>query len=238
MDAVLGHLKSLREQVGPDDLLVFYLGGHGINSDAYVNLEAQYKGKFQLKEQLLPGEFWFCGPSFELERPSKDGLRAKELYHALAQLPCRKLVLLDACHSGDVADNPVRILDADGVSPIVFVACKQKQKAFEDALASELFVGGRAYGLFAVSWIMALEDDFEKADRNGNSELDVTELKDYMGAKVPRLFKKFIEPKLEEENNKARALGQILQDTQTPKVLVPVLERRLRLPLVQKREND
>ena len=228
-DEILKHLKSLREQVRPDDLLVFYLGGHGI--DGKELLKVARDGNLKLEETVLPGEFWFCGPRFELARPSKDGLRAKDVYDALASLPCRKLILLDACHSGAVTGkaigpqygNPVRPLSADGVGPIILAACQPRESAWEDPLIGLQDVEGRAFGLFAISVLSALEHNFDDADRNRNAELDAVELADFVRTKVPKMF--------------AVNIQQVLPlETQSPTVMVPLLEQRLLLTIAQKKQ--
>ena len=184
-----------------------------------------------MQEAILPGEFWFCGPSFELTRPSKDGLRAKDVYHALANLPCRKLILLDACHSGNVAGrggpkygNPVRPLSADGVGPVILAACQPRESAWEDALLGLQDVDGRAFGLFAISIIMALEQNFDAADRNKNGDLDAVELADFVRNKVPQMFRLNVQQVVPTE-------------TQTPTVMVPMLEQRLLVTIAQKRRG-
>jgi WD40 repeat protein len=227
-DAVLKQLKSLAENVRPDDLFVFYLGGHGIDSTELLKVVRE--GNIKLGEAVLPGEFWFCGPRFELTRPSKDGLRAKDVYHALANLPCRKLVLLDACHSGSLAGkasgplhgNPVRPLSADGVGPIILAACQPRESAWEDAVIGLQDVDGRAFGLFAISLLMGLEQDFDRADRNKNTELDGVELADFVRTRVPQMFKLNVQQVMPSE-------------TQTPTVMVPLLEQRLQAAIAQKK---
>jgi len=226
-DAVLKHLKVMAAQVRPDDLFVFYLGGHGIDSTELLKVADE--GKLKLNERVLAGEFWFCGPRFELSRPSKDGLRAKDIYHALANLPCRKLILLDACHSGNVAGkeggpqngNPVRPLSADGVGPVILAACQPRESAWEDALLGLQDVDGRAFGLFAIGIIMALEQNFDVADRNKDGNLTTVELSDFVQAKVPQMFKLNVQQVMPKEN-------------QRPTVMVPMLEQQLAVPIAQK----
>lgn len=86
--ATLQHYADeLREQVSPDDLLVFFLSGHGVSdpeldSYYYVTANARYL-------DVTGRQFGDC-LSFE------D-------FSAFADVPCRKLVILDTCHSGAVS---------------------------------------------------------------------------------------------------------------------------------------
>lgn len=81
------YVDELREQVNPDDLLVFFLSGHGVcdpelDSYYYVTANARYL-------DVTGRQFGDC-LSFE------D-------FSMFADVPCRKLVILDTCHSGAVA---------------------------------------------------------------------------------------------------------------------------------------
>jgi WD40 repeat protein len=81
--AIRGHAK-------PDDLLVLFFAGHGV-------LDAE------------SGVYYFVGHDFKiadlLER-RYAGCISWQDFHSLADIPCRKLVLLDSCHSGAI--QPLR----------------------------------------------------------------------------------------------------------------------------------
>jgi WD40 repeat protein len=216
---VLKHLRALKQRVRSDDLLVFFLGGHGVDTKAIQ--EAQKRTKLRLEETLRPGEFWFCCPLFSVAAPSKDGLRIKEIYDALADLPCRKLVLLDACHSGNVTTprdvNLVRALSEGGVGPVVMAACEPRESAWEDRLIYD-----RASGLFTVAILQALDEQFDRAARK-KKHLDLVDLEVYVRRRVPELL-----DTIRKSNPNA------LKATQRPSVFLPRLELRERFVVARK----
>ncbi len=79
-------VAELRSTVSPDDLVVMYLCGHGMrdrrtNQWYFVTADARYS-------DLMNDEYSGCVAFSDLA--------------ALAELPCRKLAILDSCHSGAV----------------------------------------------------------------------------------------------------------------------------------------
>jgi WD40 repeat protein len=82
--------KKLAELASPDDLLVLFLAGHGIVDD-----QTQ--------------EYYFLGHDFgidDLEKRAYNECISWSDFQSLADVPCRKLALLDTCHSGAV--QPLR----------------------------------------------------------------------------------------------------------------------------------
>lgn len=82
-------LKTALENAKGNDLLVVFLAGHGVAID---------------------GEYYFVPTacSADFDEIKEKGIAWAQL-RSLASLPCRKLFLLDTCHSGSVvplADNP------------------------------------------------------------------------------------------------------------------------------------
>ncbi len=81
------HLADrLRQQVRPDDLLVIFLSGHGIQDDR-------------------TGDYYYVAADATLSDVKSgrynDCLAFSDLA-AFADIPCRKLVILDTCHSGAI----------------------------------------------------------------------------------------------------------------------------------------
>src|SRR5262249_15278951 len=72
---------------------------------------------------------------------------------------CRKLVLLDCCHSGAVISSPVRDLNREGARFLVFSACKPEQESVEpDLEQTKKLPGlrGLRHGLFTEGLLAAL----------------------------------------------------------------------------------
>ncbi len=83
----MAQLKAkLKDAAKPDDLVVFFLAGHGI-----VDEETQ--------------RYYFVGHDFklaDLQEKVYSACLGWEDFRSLADIPCRKLVLLDTCHSGAI----------------------------------------------------------------------------------------------------------------------------------------
>lgn len=87
--------RQMREEVGPDDLLVLFLAGHGW-------------------EDVRTGQYYFIGHEFRMANlgRSYEGCLGWDDFRLLADIPCRKLVFLDTCHSGAIQPPRSRNLKA------------------------------------------------------------------------------------------------------------------------------
>jgi len=165
VEAITDALKSL-ESEKENDLAVIFLAGHGIMS----------------KDEV----FYFLTPSGDLEKPEKGGISWNLLGDALNKVKGRVLVLLDACHSGNIStqvivpnDELAQKLRSEGKSGImVFSASKGRQSALEDV------DGG--YGVFAHAITQSLGPESKQADTNGNGFVEFMELVDYVRKKVDK----------------------------------------------------
>jgi uncharacterized caspase-like protein len=158
-------LDQLAKKAGPDDRCILFLAGHGVFM--------AHKGGGQT--------FVFCCPKFDLTKPDRTGLPVEVLFEKLAAIPCQKLVLFDACHTGMVA-NPSRQLTPGGQGPIVLAACDRNQSSFENP---KLY----GHGLFTKAVLEALDDQFGKADKSGDNVLTVAELFAYTQSRLPELLR-------------------------------------------------
>jgi WD40 repeat protein len=190
-EAILQQLHTLAKKVGPDDRLILSLGGHGISAD---ELNAFIKeGKIDVVDKLAPKSYAFVGPFFDVRTPNKTGLTGKDIYEAIIQLPCHKVILLDACHSGSIKASPVRELTRDGIGPLILTACNEDESAIEFSEADLL---KRANGLFTLAVIMAMNEDFEAADLNKDNRLDARELAAYIPTKVEKMVQQLAKDKI------------------------------------------
>ncbi len=169
--AILDALKALAKEVGPDDRVIIFLSGHG-------DLAGPEKDK----------EFVFCCPSYDPKQYATTGLTSHDLYEALAAIRCRKVVFLDACHSGDLALNPVRDLTPGGQGPIIVSACDQAESSWEEGKLLK-------HGLFTYALLEAMSKGFDEADQDPkDGQLNVPELYEYIRNRVAQLTEEIKKP--------------------------------------------
>jgi WD40 repeat protein len=113
--AILSRLRKLAAKAGPDDLFVLFLSGHG---------DAKNTGGV-----YVPGSFYYVSADADVQ--SGKGLQADLIHNELRALRCRKLILLDACHSGAIVSDPVTSINRDGAKFLIFSACKPHQESAE-----------------------------------------------------------------------------------------------------------
>jgi WD40 repeat protein len=188
--SILKHFQKLAKTVGPDDQVFVFLAGHGTVLDP--------EGK---------RNFVFCCPDYDPDKPGTY-ISAYELYEKLADIPCRKMVFLDVCHSGEVV-RPVRDLTPGGRGPIILAACDRGESSWEPPqflreearspkpgsakpgadLKPRDAKGAMAENnsFFVAALLEAFQD--ERADQNGDGLLDAYEIYDYTSNRVPELLK-------------------------------------------------
>jgi WD40 repeat protein len=167
-EAILRRLEGLAGRVRADDVVLLFLAGHG-----------------DLHEAGGKSTFVFCCPDYDPRRYAATGVTSADLYEKLAAIPCRKVVLLDACRSGDLAASPVRDLTPGGKGPTILAACGRGEKSFEDTR-----LGKAGHGLFSFALIEALGEKFDAADKSpADGRLDAQEIFDYVEARLPALLK-------------------------------------------------
>jgi WD40 repeat protein len=166
---ILAALDRVAEKAGPDDRFVLLLSGHG----DYPKLGQAGQGH---------EAFVFCCPSYDPSRPLEAGVSSLELYEKLAAIKCRKVVLLDACHSGAIGDdNQVRSLTPGGRGPTILAACDRGQLSYEhDKLG---------HGLFTYALLRAMGEEFSRADLDGDGSLDANEIYRFTYQRVQELLK-------------------------------------------------
>jgi WD40 repeat protein len=212
---ILKQLKVLAERARPDDRIVLFLGGHG------------------WADPKKPGSFTFCCPKFDIRQPAKTGITSQDLYQALAALPCRKLVLLDCCHAGDILKtNPIRDLTPDGVGPVILAACGPHEAAVEDTAVKK-------HGLFtwSIHEVLTRPELFAQADTDKDGTLDPDELAVFVKSRVPTLLEDVKQEILRKDTQAAQRMSEkdrqeLKEITQTPIAFLPWLDR---LPLARER---
>jgi hypothetical protein len=113
---------KLKDHAKPDDLLVFFLAGHGIVDDD-------------------TRKYYYVGHDFTMAdfgRKVYTACISLDDFRILSDVPCRKIVLLDTCHSGAIQllrsrglKTAVRELEADVI--LTVTASTGEQRAAENA---------------------------------------------------------------------------------------------------------
>jgi hypothetical protein len=143
---ILAELDRVAQSASPDDWFVLFLSGHGTARETEKGYE--------------PGSFRYICADSDLTRPTTL-LHASELREVLGRIRARKLLLLDACHSGAVLSNPVKDINSNGARFLIFAACLPDQKAFEPNPRAT----GMKHGLFTQGLLTALGDARAGTDR-------------------------------------------------------------------------
>ncbi len=150
-------VDRLRREAAPDDFLVLFLSGHGIQDEPtqtyyYVTANARVRDV--------------------LARRYEDCLSFDDL-GAFAEVSCRKLVILDTCHSGAILPprqhelkSALRLLHDDLF--LTLTASEGGQEATE--------VTQRQFSLFTYWLLQALRGDADKLGGNQDGQVTLAEL--------------------------------------------------------------
>jgi len=147
----------------PDDLLLFYFSGHGI-TDKYNN-------------------FYLTGTATRDEAPEHTAVQAEYLHNLMGRSRSqRQVLILDCCHSGAIAkglrhkgSEKVQVLPKLGGEGRAILKASDsteyafEQEGFELSLYTHFLVEGLRTGA---------------ADRDGDGDISIDELYDYVRAKV------------------------------------------------------
>ena len=198
------YADSLRERVSPDDVLVLFLSGHGLRDQAtneyyYVGADADYAA---------------------IQTRQFDGCISQEDFAIFADVPCRKLVILDTCHSGavntDVSSTQLKQRDLKAAvrslqddMMLTITASEGQEEAFEEK--------SREHGLFTSRLLEALAGAADEPSHggDGNGRVTLPETIQYVQAMV--------------ENDSA-ASGLKQHPTAGPADLLPLVRLPLTVP--------
>jgi WD40 repeat protein len=186
-ERILEETARIAKAVRPDDTFVLFLGGHGASGQVINGLANSRDVK--LPKPISPHLFVFCTHDFALDKPLITGLPSEDLYREIRRLNCRSVVLIDACHSGTIVEDPVRQLSPDGVGPVILSAAGPREAAVEDHVLGDQYTQGRANGLFTIALLLAVEREFRIADANHDRVLTASELFDFLQGRVAELLK-------------------------------------------------
>ena len=161
--------EEMAANAGPDDLLVIFLSGHGFRDE--LSKQYFYLTNSTRRNDVLAGRYQDCISFEDLAR--------------FAQVPCRKLLILDTCHSGAIQTlqpndmkSIVRAVENDLVFTVT--ASEGNQQAFESR-ESEL-------GLFTGRFVEGLSGEGDQRSFGGNQDgtVNLSEVVDYVKTTVPQ----------------------------------------------------
>lgn len=169
--AIVAALRQARQDVGPEDLFVFYVASHGTVDDGQYLLITSNVG------------------STTTVRLKQDALTQDALKEMISNIPAsKKLVVLDTCSAGQLGDAIQVAMLTRGMSDDT--AMKVLSRAVGSTVLSaatsvqEALEGYKGHGLFTYVIVEGLNG---AADANKDGFVKTLELADYVDTQVPEL---------------------------------------------------
>ena len=161
-------LRRKMEGTHVGDQVILFFAGHGIRDET--------------------GTFWFLTSDCSLDDPSLRGVSLPEIEGLYDGVPARKrLLLIDTCQAGEVGSDSVDNRLFDTFFPDIRKGSGIAVLASSTAETDALEFPDLANGVFTEAVLEGL--DSPVADRNGDEEVTVSELREYVGERVPELSK-------------------------------------------------
>ena len=164
--------------IGPDDLLVVILAGHGLN-ESFPGAE---EGETRFSFVCADSEFTIDEARRSLVI-SPDSAITWDDFDVIADLPCRKIALVDACHSGALIDgrrgDTIREFQENMVLVVAAAEGKEESQEIEEW----------GHGVFTKAFLDALDGlaDAPEGSAPTDGEISLDEAIDYVVNEVPRL---------------------------------------------------
>ncbi len=176
---IFRQLEFIAQECRPDDWLILSFSGHGYSWDKPSDSNLPPSFMLLTSKTSLVSESAAARTAIPIGALD-EGIQFENLFNAMAKIPCRKMLLIDACHSGGALDI-VKALTPDlVVGPTILTASSKSQKAQE--------VPTVAHGVFTAAVIEALSDKFEVADQSQDARISPRELYQYTLRIVPEIF--------------------------------------------------
>lgn len=207
----LKQLKTRLQNTHVDDKVILYVAGHGIIDD---NLD-----------------YYYATSTTNFQNPKQNGIAYELLEDLLDGIPARqKLMLMDACHSGEIDKESVELIKAKNTTAgkVIFRSFADKVPTYKQLglensfeLMKQLFVdlrrgtgatvissaSGVEFAMEGAKWqngvfTYALLDGLENktADLNKDGKIMVSELQRYLAKTVPELTNNHQRPTMRVEN--------------------------------------
>ena len=177
--AITAALRQARQDVGPEDLFVFYVASHGTVDDGQYLLITSNVG------------------STATAKLKQDALTQDSLKEMISNIPAsKKLVVLDTCSAGQLGDAIQVAMLTRGMSDDT--AMKVLSRAVGSTVLSaatsvqEALEGYKGHGLFTYVIVEGLNG---AADADKDGFVKTLELADYVDSQVPELAEKVFQHK-------------------------------------------
>ena len=151
-------------QIASDDVVMLFISSHGFVDE---------KGDFRIQ-----------GSDYSPERRSSTSVSYKnDILGQLESIPCKKIIFIDACHSGGARANSADIIRAihdiknAPTGFAIMTSSSRDEESYEDVKWQN--------GAFTEAMITGLRDG--KADDNNNGIITLMELESYLKLEVARM---------------------------------------------------
>jgi hypothetical protein len=152
--------------IGPDDVILAFISSHGF---------------------MLDGDFRIQGDDYAPTRQRSTSVSFRqEIVGILEEVPCKKIIFIDACHSGGARANPADInfeiskLNAVKKGLTVFASSRGEEQSYEDPQWKN--------GAFTKAIIQGLT--LGRADADKNHIITLHELHTFVSKEVSTIVKK------------------------------------------------
>lgn len=159
-------IKSNTGVITPNDMIIIFMSSHGF---------------------MLRNEFYIQGDDYQTGRHRTKAVRYSEMMEILDFIPCKKLIFIDACHSGGAkgissaaVNDAISDLNAQESGLTTIVSSDADELSYEDKAWKN--------GAFTEAIMKALNNG--KCDTDRNKIVTINELFDYLKREVPQMVKK------------------------------------------------
>ncbi len=171
---VLDGLDWLESESTQHDLVIIFVGGHGINDDR--------------------GNYYFLTHEADIKRLRRTCIKWREFEDLISGLNCKVLFFVDTCHSGNIYTarraissnilEAIQSLKDTGVGTVIFSATTGKGFSYEDDKLK--------HGAFTAAVVEGLRK--QRADLDGNGQITIKELDLYISRRVKEITGKKQKP--------------------------------------------
>lgn len=159
-------IKSNTGVITPNDMIIIFMSSHGF---------------------MLRDEFYIQGDDYQTGRHRTKAVRYSEMMEILEFIPCKKLIFIDACHSGgakgvssSAINDAISDLNAQEGGLTTIVSSDADELSYEDKTWKN--------GAFTEAIVKAL--DKGKCDTDRNKIVTIDELFTYLKREVPEMVNK------------------------------------------------